>query len=294
MSLEGNIVVTGASGQLGRLAIAELVRQGAGARVIGLVRSEKSAKQLEAEGVSARIADYNDRAALAAGLRGAAKVLLVSSSEVGQRVPQHANVLAAAKEAGVQRLAYTSILNADSNPMLLAGEHKETERLIRASGLPFAFLRNGWYVENHTQALGAALQHGAVIGSAGAGKFATASRGDYAAAAAAVLLQKEFGAQAVYELAGDHAYTLAEFAAEVSRQTGKTIVYQNLPQQAYAAALASFGLPEPFANVLAESDAQAATGILNDDSRTLSRLIGRPTTAMPAAVTAALAQLQGR
>jgi NAD(P)H dehydrogenase (quinone) len=217
-------------------------------------------------------------------------VLLISSSEVGRRTPQHRNVIDAAKAAGVKLLAYTSILRADTSPMALAVEHRETEALIRASGIPFVLLRNSWYTENYTGTIAAALQHGAVLGAAGEGRISSAARADYAAAAAAVLVSPESQAGKAYELAGDSAFTLSEYAADITKQSGKPVVYKNLPEADYKAALQGVGLPEAFAALLAESDAKAAKGALYDDSRQLSRLIGRPTTTMAQSVAAALAK----
>lgn len=283
------LVVTGASGQLGRLVLTELRARAPNAKLVGLVRDPAKAPELAAQGFELRVADYNNPASLVAALRGADKLLLISSSEIGRRLPQHRNVIDAAKAAGVKLVAYTSILRADTSPMNLAVEHKATEDYLRASGLPHVLLRNGWYTENYTGSVGAALQHGAVLGAAGVGRIASAARADYAAAAA-VVLASAAATQAgrVYELAGDSAYTLSELAAEIARQSGKPVVYKNLPEAEYKTALEGFGLPPAFAGLLAESDAKAAAGSLYDDGKALSRLIGRPTTTLAEAVTATL------
>jgi NAD(P)H dehydrogenase (quinone) len=283
------IVVTGATGQLGRLVIADLLRLAPTAHVIGLVRNPAAAKDLADRGVELRTADYTQPATLATALAGAGKVLLISSSAIGQRARQHRNVVDAAKTAGVKLLAYTSILRADASPMALAVEHRETEAMIRDSGIPHVFLRNGWYTENYTGNVAAAVQHGAVLGAARDGHISSAARADYAAAAAAVLASRESQAGKVYELAGDDAFTLADYAAEIARQSAKAVVYKDLPEADYKAALLTIGLPEAFAQLIAESDAKAAKGSLFDDSRQLSRLIGRPTTTMTQSVAAALA-----
>ncbi len=282
------IAITGATGQLGRLVIQNLLKTVPANQIVAAVRSPAKAADLAALGVRVRQADYAQPATLEAALQGVDKLLLISSSEVGQRVPQHAAVIAAAQKVGVKLLAYTSILRADSSPLGLAAEHKETEAMLRASGLPFVLLRNGWYTENHTGSVGAALQYGAVMGSAKDGRIASAARADYAAAAAAVLTN-DGQADQVYELAGDSAYTLAGFAAEIARQSGKPVVYKDLPQAAYAAALVQAGLPEGFAALLADSDVGASQGALFDDGHQLSQLIGRPTTPMADRVKAALA-----
>jgi NAD(P)H dehydrogenase (quinone) len=282
------IVVTGGTGQLGRLVIADLLKSAPNARLIALVRNSAAAKDLADRGVELRTADYDDPASLASALTGADKLLLISSSVIGRRVEQHRNVIEAAKVAGVKLLAYTSILHADTSPMALAAEHRETEELIRSSGMPFVFLRNGWYTENYTGSVAAAVEHGAVLGSARDGRISSAARADFAAAAAAVLTSREQQAGRIYELAGDDAFTLAEFAAEIARQSGNRVVYKDLPEAGYKAALQGFGLPEVVAGVIAEGDAKAAKGALYETGKQLSALIARPTTTMARSVAAAL------
>lgn len=276
------IVVTGASGQLGRLVIQSLLqRQVPPGQIVAAVRTPAKAADLAALGVAVRRADYTDPASLEAAFAGAAKVLLISSSEVGQRLAQHRNAIAAAKAAGVGLLAYTSLLRADTSPLGLAAEHVQTEALLRESGIPHAILRNGWYTENYLASVAPALAHGAYIGAAGEGRIASAARADYAAAAAAVLTLPQQAGQ-VYELAGDGSYTLAELAAAISRLAGKPLPYVNLGQAEFEAALLQAGLPAPLAALLADSDAGAAKGALFDEQRQLSRLIGRPTTSLEA------------
>lgn len=282
------IAITGASGQLGRLVIAELLKSVPAVDLVAAVRNPGKAEDLAAMGVQVRRADYTQPDTLESAFAGVDRLLLISSSEVGQRVPQHANVIAAAKAAGVRLLAYTSILHADTTPLGLGDEHRQTEAMLAQSGLPFVLLRNGWYTENYAASIPAALQYGVLLGSAGAGRISSAARADYAAAAAAVLLS---GNQAgkVYELAGDASYTLDDFAAEISRQSGKLVAYRNMPETDFAAALKDAGLPEGLADLLADSDAGASRGGLLDDSKTLSALIGRPTTPVSEVVKKALA-----
>ncbi|NHQ93028.1 SDR family oxidoreductase [Janthinobacterium lividum] len=282
------IVITGATGNLGQHVIASLLKSVPAANIIAAVRNPAKAADLAAQGVQVRQADYNDGASLDAAFKGATKILLISSSEVGQRAQQHQNVIDAAKRAGVSLLAYTSVLRADTSPLGLAAEHVTTEAAIRASGLPYSFLRNSWYLENHTEHLAPVLEHGVVLGAAQNGRFSSAARADYAAAAAAVLTADK--PQAIYELAGDQGFTLTEYAAEVARQSGKAIVYKDLPQADFKAALVSVGVPEGFADLLADSDAGAAKGGLEDHGKQLSALIGRPTTSLLDAVKAALAK----
>jgi NAD(P)H dehydrogenase (quinone) len=280
------IAVTGATGQLGRLVVESLIARGAApGEIVAVVRDTAKAGGLLALGVEVREGDYDRPETLPAALAGVDRLLLVSSSAVGQRIAQHTAVIDAAKAAGVGFLAYTSILRADTTPVGLAPEHLATEEKIKASGIPYAFLRNGWYYENYAGALAGAVAQGTLYGSAGEGRIAAAARADFAEAAAVVLLSGEPG---VYELAGDHGFTLAELAAETSRQSGAPIAYQNLPVADYQAALVTAGLPEGYAGLLADTDTKIADGHLDDSTGTLSRLLGRPTTPLADAVAAAL------
>lgn len=274
------IAVTGATGQLGRLAIAALKARGASP--IALARDPAKAADL---GVEARAFDYSNPDP--AALNGVETLVLISSNDFTDRAGQHKNAIAAAKAAGVKRLVYTSILKGAASPMLLAQDHIVTEVAIRESGIPATLLRNGWYTENYTGALGAAVQHGAMIGAAGDGRVNSAARKDYAEAIAVTALDATHTGM-TYELAGDTAHSGADFAAAVAKAAGKPVAYVPLSQDDYAKALLGFGLPEGFAQVLADSDAQAGNGALADDSRTLSRLIGRPTTPIAETIAAAL------
>lgn len=281
------IVITGATGQLGRLVIAALLKKVPAASLVAAVRNVEKARDIAALGVQVRQADYSQPASWDAALQGADKVLLISSSEIGQRAQQHRAVIDAAQRAGVKLLAYTSVLHADTSVLGLAGEHRETEAAIRASGLPFVLLRNGWYTENYAMGVPAALSLGAVYGCAGDGRISSAARADYAEAAAVVLTSADQAGK-VYELAGDSSYTLSEFAAEISRQSGKAINYVNLPEAEYKKALLGAGLPEFLAELLANSDSGVSKGALFDEGKQLSQLIGRPTSALETAVRAAL------
>ena len=281
------IAITGATGQLGQLAVAALQKIVPASQIVAIVRNPAKADALAQQGVVVRQADYGDEAALTRALEGVEKLLLISSSEVGQRTAQHRNVINAAKAAGVSFIAYTSLLHADTSPLGLAAEHIETEKLLAASGIPYALLRNGWYSENYLASAPPALEHGVFIGAAGDGKIASATREDYAAAAAKVI-SEDGHAGKVYELAGDQAWTLSELAAELSKQSGKNVVYQNLSEADFAAALRGVGLPDAFASLLADSDTGASKGGLFDDSHTLSKLIGRPTTPIATSIKAIL------
>lgn len=278
------IAITGATGQLGRLVIDQLKEKVAESDIIALARNAEKATDL---GVSVRNADYANPETLERALEGIDTLLLISSNEVGQRAAQHHNVIEAAKNAGVKHIIYTSLLRADSSPLSLAGEHAATEIELKASGIPFTILRNGWYTENYAASIPGALAGGAFIGSAEDGKISSATRADYAEAAVTVLTGEGHEGK-IYELAGDEAYTLSDLAAEISRQTGKTIPYKNLSEADYAAALVGFGLPEWLAQALANWDTGVAQGAVFDESRQLSALTGRPTTPLSVAVADAL------
>nr|WP_315384114.1 NAD(P)H-binding protein [uncultured Sphingomonas sp.] len=267
--------VTGASGQLGHRVVESLLQKVAPGEIVALVRNPESVADFAAKGVVVRRFDYDAAETLAPGLAGVTRLLLVSGNAIGSRVSQHKAVIEAAKAAGVQLIAYTSLLRAQTSPMQMAIEHKATEDLLAASGVPAALLRNGWYTENYLMSAGPAIEHGVLIGSAGDGLVSGAARADYAEAAAVVLARGQAG---TFELAGDTGFTHAELAAALAEASGKPVAYQDLPQDAYAKALEGAGLPAPFAAILADSDARVADGALFDESKTLSGLIGRPTT----------------
>ncbi|MHA0914129.1 SDR family oxidoreductase [Kosakonia cowanii] len=273
------IALTGATGQLGQFVVEALLKTVPAKEIVAIVRNPAKAEALGKQGLIVRQGDYNDQAALTQALAGVEKLLLISSSEVGQRAAQHRNVINAAKAAGVKFIAYTSLLHADTSPLGLHVEHVETEKLLAESGIPFALLRNGWYSENYLASAPAALAHGVFLGAAGEGKIASATRADYAAAAARVI-SEEGHAGKVYELAGDKAWTLSDLAALLSEASGKKVVYQNQSEADFAAALKGAGLPDGLAEMLADSDIGASKGGLFDDSQTLSKLIGRPTTSI--------------
>lgn len=273
------IAITGATGQLGQHVIENLLKTVPASQIVAIVRNPAKAAALSQQGITVRQADYTDEAAFTTALQGIDKLLLISSSEVGQRTPQHRNVINAAQAAHVKFIAYTSLLHADTSPLGLANEHVATEKMLADSGLDFALLRNGWYSENYLASAPAALEHGVFIGAAGDGKIAAATRADYAAAAARII-SEEGHAGKIYELAGDKGWTLSQLAAELAQQSGKKVVYQNLSEADFAAALKGFGLPAGLADMLADSDIGASKGGLFDDSHTLSTLIGRPTTSL--------------
>ncbi|MFV0109902.1 SDR family oxidoreductase [Enterobacter ludwigii] len=281
------IAITGATGQLGQLVIEQLLNTVPANQIVAIVRNPAKAEALSQQGITVRQGDYADESTMTSALKGVEKLLLISSSEVGQRAIQHQNVINAAKAAGVKFIAYTSLLHADKSPLGLHVEHVATEKALAESGIPYALLRNGWYTENYLASAPPALEHGVFIGAAGEGKIASATRADYAAAAAKVI-SGDGHAGNVYELAGDHAWTLSELAAELSKQSGKNVAYQNMSEADFAAALKGVGLPAGLAEMLADSDVGASKGGLFDDSHTLSKLIGRPTTPLSESIKAIL------
>jgi len=280
--------VTGATGQLGRLVVEKLKEKGLAENVVALVRTPQKAADL---GVEAREFDYSNPEKLGDALQGIEKLILISGNELGQRATQHANVIEAAKKAGVKGVVYTSLLHAGTSSLSLAPEHLATEKTLQASGLAYTILRNGWYTENYTGSVAGAVAAGAFIGSAGEGKISSAARADFADAAVEVVSGEGHEGR-IYELAGDESYTLAELAAEISKQSGKSIPYNNLPETEYAKVLKSFGIPEGFAGAIASWDVSASKGDLFDESHQLSKLIGKPTTPLAQTVKEALAGLK--
>lgn len=279
------IAITGATGQLGRLVVEQLKRRIPADEIVALVRDAQKAASL---GVEARVANYNEPALLTTALAGVQTLLLISSNEIGSRAVQHRNAIEAAKAAGVSWIVYTGLLHAETSPLqALASEHIDTEKALRASGIAYTILRNGWYTENYAASIPGAVAGGAFFGAANDAKISSAARADYAEAAAIVVTTQGHQGK-TYELAGDEAYTLTELAAEISRQTGKTIPYKNLSEAEYAAVLESFGLPQPMARAYANFDTGAAEGGLFDEGRQLSKLLGHATTPLAATVAAAL------
>ena len=285
-----SVVVTGATGHLGRLVVESLLQRGVPAgEIIATGRSLDKIKDFADRGVRTVHADFNDPESLAAAFAGAQKVLLISSSDPGQRIPQHTNAIEAAKAAGVEQIIYTSAPYASTTAMILAADHAATEAALTASGVPFTVLRNSWYHENYTEALPTTLERGVIVGSAGDGRVSAASRLDYAEAAAAVLIS-DGHVGAVYELGGDIAYSYADLAAEITAQSGTAVAYQDIPVAEYEKMLADVvGLPAPVATMVADIDRAVSAGELETTSGDLSRLIGRPTTPLTAALKAALA-----
>ncbi|WP_133917245.1 SDR family oxidoreductase [Streptomyces sp. NBC_00582] len=283
------IVVTGATGQLGRLTVEALLRRGIpAADIIATGRDIAGIKDLADRGITVRRADFADTDGLAEAFAGAERLLLISASvPVGERVANHRRVIDAAASAGVSLVAYTSTTHADTATTVIGATHSETEAYLRDRGIPSVLLRNGWYLENYTSQLPQILQNGAVVGAAGEGRISAASRADYAEAAA-VVLTAEGHTGAVYELGGDESFTLTELAAAISAAAGKQVTYADLPVADFARVLASAGLPAELAEVLADADRGMNRGEMYTDSGDLRRLIGRPPVTLAEALAATL------
>ena len=287
------LLITGATGHLGRLVVEQLLAAGVPADdIIATGRATGKIKDLADRGVRVHAVDFGDPVAVRAAVAGVDRALLVSAFEPGARVEQHRNVIDAAREAGTGLLAYTSIVNAATATIRLAADHQATEQLLRDSGLPYVLLRNGWYHENYTSRLPAFLAQGVIAGSAGEGRISAAARADYAAAAVRVLTTDGHAGQA-YELGSDEPFTLAQLAAEITAQSGREVRYVNLPEAEYAEALKAHGMPERVVDMVAETDAAAAHGALYTASGDLTALTGRPATPLSAAVGTALRALGG-
>ncbi|MEU2199520.1 SDR family oxidoreductase [Isoptericola sp. NPDC019482] len=274
------IAVTGTSGHLGRLVVESLLARGAApADVVALARSTAKVADLAQRGVVVREADYDRPETLAPALDGVEVLVLVSGSAVGQRVRQHGAVIDAAKGAGVRRVVYTSAPHADTSPLVLAPEHKATEELLAASGLTTTVLRNGWYTENYLPDVERARETGEIVASVGDGRVASASRADYAEAAAVVALADD-GAHddAVYELGGDVAWDFDELARTVTEVLGRPVTYRPVEPDEQRAALLAAGLDEGTAGFLVALDADTRAGLLAETTGVLAGLIGRPTT----------------
>ncbi len=278
MPAQPTLFVSAATGHLGGLVINALLETVPASAIVAGVRNpaREAAVAIHNKGVEVRVADYARPETLTHALAGVDRLLLISGSEIGQRTAQHRNVIAAAKDAGVGLIAYTSILRADTSPLLLASEHRETEAALKESGVPFVLLRNGWYTEVYTWRIAPALQHGVFLGASGEGRISSAARADYARAAAVVLASGDHAGR-TYELAGDTSYALAEFVAAAAEASGKPLPYRNMDPDAYRTALLGVGVPEPFATILSDTDAGVAKGALFEDGGALARLIGRPT-----------------
>lgn len=286
------IVITAATGKLGHHVVDALLAKVPANQIVVAVRDPDKAKDFAAKGIAVRLGDYSKPETLRAAFRGADKLLLISSSEVGQRERQHKAAIAAAAAENIPFIAYTSILHADTSRMALAVEHLATEKAIQATGIAYAFLRNGWYIENYSENLGAALAHGVLLGSAQDGRIAAATRRDFAEAAAAVLTT-EGHVNKIYELAGDVPFTMTELAKGVADVAGKPVSYQDLPVADYTKALIGFGVPSAFAEVLADSDAGIARGELDDRSGDLKKLIGHATTPFRGVIETAVRAAKG-
>ncbi|WP_296280102.1 SDR family oxidoreductase [uncultured Acinetobacter sp.] len=279
------IAITGATGQLGELVIQNLLKSTKAENIVALVRNVEKAQSLKQQGVELRLFNYDQPETLVPALEGIDKLLLISANEIGRRTPQHQAVIQAAISANVPYIAYTSLLNAPTSLLGLAQEHRETEALILQSGLKYTFLRNNWYNDNYLVNVQHTAETGILYGSTQDGKISSASRLDYAEAAATVLSTKGHENK-IYELAGSTSFTLADLASYIANASGKALDYQNISAEDYTQALTAAGLPSALINVIVDADIQTTKGAMFSDSKDLERLIGRKTTPIQDQVTA--------
>ncbi len=281
------IAITGATGQLGNLVIEQLLQLTAAQNIVALVRNIDKAEHFKAQGIELREFDYDRPETLVPALLGIDKLLLISANEIGRRTPQHQAVIDAAKVAGVPYLAYTSLLRADTSPLGLAQEHRETEKLIQDSGITYTFLRNNWYSENYLAGVAHTIEIGTLFGAAQDGRISSASRIDYAEAAAKVLTSTGHENK-TYELAGSESFSLSDLATFIGQAVNKDIIYQNLSAEEYTQGLTQAGLPAGLVDVIVDADIQTIQGAMYSDSKDLEQLIGHKTTSIQDAIKAAL------
>ena len=281
------IAITGATGQLGNLVIEQLLQLTAAQNIVALVRNVDKAKHFKTQGIELREFDYDRPETLVPALSGIDKLLLISANEIGRRTPQHQAVIDAAKVAGVPYLAYTSLLRADTSPLGLAQEHRETEKLIQDSGITYTFLRNNWYSENYLAGVAHTIEIGTLFGAAQDGRISSASRIDYAEAAAKVLTSTGHENK-TYELAGSESFSLSDLATFIGQAVNKDIIYQNLSAEEYTQGLTQAGLPAGLVDVIVDADIQTIQGAMYSDSKDLEQLIGHKTTSIQDAIKAAL------
>jgi NAD(P)H dehydrogenase (quinone) len=271
------IAVTAATGHLGSLVIDELLQRVPAEQVVAVVRNAEKAKPIADKGVEVRVASYDDRATLESALQGVDRVLLISGSEVGKRVAQHTNVVEAAKAAGASFIGYTSAPKASDTDLILAPEHKATEEVVQASGIPYSIMRNNWYIENYAGTVEGAKHTGAISSATGGGKIGGVPRADLAAGHAAVLAG-EGHENTVYEFAADEPWTMDDFAAVLTDLLGRPISHRNVSVEEQTSILQAAGLSADTAGFVAAIDANIADGALEVNGNDLSRIIGRPTT----------------
>ncbi|MEV4114159.1 NAD(P)H-binding protein [Nonomuraea sp. NPDC049695] len=269
------IVVLGATGKLGRQVLRRLWNRGAaGSEIIAAGRD--LAKLSDQDSRAVRV-DYDDPASLRVALRGADRALLISGTEPGRRVTQHAAAIDAAHQAGVGLLALTSTPNATGAAMSMAEDHAATEALLRDSGIPFVILRNSMYLDLFVeQTVPVAVTRGVIVGASGKGRISPASRDDLGDAAAEVLTG-EGHAGAVYELGGQRSYTMDEVAAAIADRFGTAVEYRDVSAGEFKDVLLGQGVPERMAELFADTQLGIARGEMFVDTGDLSRLIGRPT-----------------
>lgn len=273
------LLVTGASGHLGRRVLELLLERAAGP-LIATTRNPASLAAFAARGVDVRRADFEDDAGLAAAFAGARRALLISTDAVdrpGRRIAQHRRAIAAFERAGVEHVVYTSLPNATDTPALVAPDHAATEAAIAATRLDATILRNNLYTDYLLQSLPAAIAGGAIIDAKGTAAIAYVTRDDCARAAAGALAGTSRG-RVTLDVTGPEAVTADQLAAIVSEIVGKPITHTSVPLPALIDGMVGHGLPRPVAELLASFDAAAVRGDLDQVSTAVEQLSGtRPT-----------------
>lgn len=290
------LLVTGASGQLGRLVLDSLLASGKSpASIIATTRDTAKLADYAAKGVIVRLADFDDAASLDAAFAGADKVLIISTDALdqpGKRLAQHKAAVAAAKEAGAKHILYTSMPQPDDSLVTFAPDHLGTEEAIKATGIPYTILRDGWYAENLFMSLPHALETGSWYTSTGEGRIAHITRADTAAAIAGAVL-KAGNESKTYTLTGTKSRTAEEIAAIVSAATGKPLKVVHVTDAQLAEGLKAAGLPEGFIPTIVSFDANTREGKIASVTSDAETLSGRKPTSFEDFVAASKAALLG-
>ncbi|TGK03428.1 SDR family oxidoreductase [Leptospira selangorensis] len=271
-TISETVLVTGASGHLGKIILEELLKRGHN-KIIATTRKPESLQDFATRGVTVRKASFDDPASLVAAFQGADRVLIISTDNIGNRIEEHKNAVDAAVNIGAKRILYTSLTKADEVPVTFAFEHEGTEEKIKQSGLAYTILRNNMYSDYLIPKLQHAIASGSLYGSGGVGACAYVSRTDCAKAAAAALLSPEAGNK-ILEIGGPKAWTYAELAKFTSELVNKPISYVDLPAEELSKALVGAGVPKPMADALASFDVSIREGYLKEVNSSAKDLIG--------------------
>lgn len=276
------LLVTGASGQLGRRVL-ELLLEAQAGTIIAATRMPENLNDFKQRGVIVRRADFDAPETLAEAFAGADRLALISTNAVGKpgwRLDQHRNAVNAAQQAGVSHVVYTSLINpGPDSPVLLAPDHQGTEDALAASTLGWTVLRENIYSDTLLGTLSRAIQMGTLYAAAGDGKTAYITREDCAQAVAAALLAS-FADRRTLDITGPEALSQSDLAALASEIAGKSVVYVPLETQVVVNNMVSAGLPQPIAELLASFDTAIAQGRFAMVSTAVEDLTGRKPIAM--------------